>query len=190
MEGSFSRGATYEQWKAKRHFVSELVDCNGSMLDVGCANGFFLRSLQEWTTYRLVPYGIDVREDLIRQAKELFPGNQNNFCVLDARNIAKIKNRGLPEKYDFVFWNFLGQWRITDPKWQRILTQIVSMTNRRTILGFYGTNCYTPQSREWQAERKRLQQLPAVFSKVGFQLSGSRLNPTEYNQLVSWIDQD
>src|SRR4051794_20732491 len=106
MEGSCTPESGYGEWEAKRRFIAATIDHDGSVLDVGCANGFFLRSLQEWSGYSLVPYGIDIEEPLIVQAKNLFPEYKNNFCVLDVRSIKNI-GQCMPKRYDFIFWNFL-----------------------------------------------------------------------------------
>ncbi len=188
MEGSLSSGTTYSEWKAKRQFIADLVDHDGSILDIGCANGFFLRSLQEWSGRQLVPYGVDTNGGLIAHATELFPEYKNNFRVLDVRSIHTIAQIGLPDKYDFIFWNFLGYWRISHSDWQAVFRRVLPLAARRVILGFYGTNRYIPHSKEWQEERDRLLRLPSEFEKAGFVFSGSRLNPTNFNQVVGWID--
>lgn len=188
MKGSLSPGSDYSEWQAKREFIAELIDHDGSILDIGCANGFFLKSLQEWSGCQLVPYGIDIEQQLVSQARALFPQHQDNFKELSVINIHELSPLGLPDKYDFIFWNFLGRWDIEDQQWQDILQYILDMARRRVILGFYGTNRYVPQSKEWLRERQRLLQLPASFEKVGFTLSGVKLNPTQFNQTVAWID--
>ena len=183
-------GASYSEWYAKRRFIADAVYSDGSILDIGCANGFLLRSLQEWSQCSLDPYGIDVREDLIEEARELFPHHRDHFRVLDATHIESLQCYGFPRSYEFVFWNFLGSWRIDDVFWRTTLTKIQSLATRRVILGFYGKNRYAFQSKEWHEERGRLRRLPAKLKSFGFALSGSRTNPTRYNQVIAWIDKD
>jgi SAM-dependent methyltransferase len=187
-QGSFSPGASYEEWEAKRRFIAATIDRDGSILDIGCANGFFLRCLQEWSGHTLVPYGIDVESNLIAQAAALFPQHADHFSVLDVKDISGRGQHGLPARYDFVFWNFLGAWNINSPEWQTILRQVLSLAKKRVIIGFYGTNQYAPYSKEWYSERDRLLDLPLAFEKAGFVLSGSQLNPTNYNQVIVWSD--
>jgi SAM-dependent methyltransferase len=188
MEGSLSPGSDYKEWKAKRKFIAELVNHDGSILDIGCANGFFLRSLQEWSRRQLTPYGIDIEGTLLARALDLFPQYRNNFQELNVTLIENISELGLPDQYDFIFWNFLGGWRIEDDQWQTVLRKILHMAKRRLILGFYGTNRHRFRSKEWTEERSRLLQVPESLKNAGFILSGFKLNPTNYNQIAVWFD--
>ncbi len=45
-----------DTFKKLRKFETKLFNKNGSVLDVGSANGFFLKCLQEWSKYDFVPY--------------------------------------------------------------------------------------------------------------------------------------
>ncbi len=52
-------GLTYSWWKMHRSLIARAVHKSGSILDIGCANGFLLRCLMEWSSHALVPYGFD-----------------------------------------------------------------------------------------------------------------------------------
>ena len=151
---------------------------------------FFLRSLQEWTGYNLTPYGIDRNAAMIESVKTIFPDEQKNFATLSILEIDSIATYTLPESYDYIYWNFWGNWKIKDIEPQKILKKIISMTKKRLILGFYGTNNYAIGSDEWQKERQRILQRPQEFADCGFVFNGSLSNPTQYNQVVGWIDID
>ena len=187
-EGSASLTTDYKIWAEKRGFINEAINDDGSILDIGCANGFFLKSLQEWSDYNLVPYGIDIEKDRIATAKKLFPEYQDHFAVLDAKNINQLTIVGLPKKYDFVYWNFYSQWNIGDKEWKDALEVILSMTRKRLILGFYAKNIFHPESPEWRQEREFVKNRSEDFKKQGFAISGTILNPTNFNQSVAWID--
>ena len=74
-------------WEQNRWFISKAINQDGTILDIGCANGFLLKCLQEWTSYRLVPFGVDTDKELIKQAKDLFSDLQNNFAELGIEEI-------------------------------------------------------------------------------------------------------
>ena len=112
----------------------------------------------------------------------------NHFSVLDVKSIGSIADYNLPVRYDFVFWNFIGRWDITKPDWQAVVRHVQSLAMRRLILGFYGANDHIAGSKEWREERDRLLQVSTRFEDAGFKFSGYRLNPTEYNQVIGWID--
>ena len=49
-----------QTWENRRQFIHSAIDKSGTILDIGCGNGFLLRCLQEWSGVDLVPYGIDI----------------------------------------------------------------------------------------------------------------------------------
>ncbi len=55
----------------------EAVNKNGSFIDVGCANGYLLESLDKWIKslgyYHIDFYGLDISEELIELAKSRLP---------------------------------------------------------------------------------------------------------------------
>jgi SAM-dependent methyltransferase len=187
--GSCSPNADYQTWEDKRKFIVQSFNSDGTILDIGCANGFFLDSIREWSQYDLIPYGIDIEEKFIIEAKELYPEYSTHFATLDVRNIKHLASFGMPEKYDFIFWNFLGKWNIFDQEWIDCANIILSMATRRLVIGFYGSNNFPYDSQEWHTERERIQTRAENFKKAGFDISGSALNPTRFNQVIAWIDQ-
>jgi 2-polyprenyl-3-methyl-5-hydroxy-6-metoxy-1,4-benzoquinol methylase len=55
LSGSGLAGADFKVWERARLFISEAINAPGSILDIGCGNGFLLRCLQEWSKYKLIP---------------------------------------------------------------------------------------------------------------------------------------
>tara|TARA_Y100000031_G_C8093411_1_gene325253 strand:- start:145 stop:783 length:639 start_codon:yes stop_codon:yes gene_type:complete len=132
----------FEQWTRMRFFVSKAINRKGSILDIGCANGFLLRCLQEWSDYKLEMYGIDRNRDLINQARKLFPEQTDNFISKDlfdlSKNNEKLTQYGIPARYDFIYWNVWGNLKFeseNDINTVRYLLGIVS-NGGRLILGF------------------------------------------------------
>lgn len=44
------KGSSYEEWVRLRVPLAELITTDGTFLDVGCANGFLLDCLLQWTS--------------------------------------------------------------------------------------------------------------------------------------------
>ena len=83
LEGCHFRNSTFEIWFKHRSFIADAIDQGGTFLDIGCANGFLLLCLKEWTKVNLIPYGIDSDLEHIKDCKVLFPEYKKelDFCV-------------------------------------------------------------------------------------------------------------
>jgi len=176
--GSHVAGFDFDLWVKRRAFIADLINKSGSILDIGCANGFLLRSLQEWSKYKLTPYGIDVEIKFPNQIKELFPTNYSNFIQLDIRNINNISSFSLPDKYDFVYWHVWDEWDLSSDEQQDIVAQAGEhvASGGRFILGFYS-------SREQNMERIE------NLENAGFKFTGLLIN--KYGEeIAAWIDSD
>jgi len=131
-------GEKFREWKERREFIVQAINKNGSILDVGCANGFLLKCLQEWSNHKLIPYGIDWNLKLIEQAKNLFPLKANNFIVKDARDLSDLFEYGFPAKFDFIYWSVWDQDSSIDQGRLKILkTLLKAACGGRLIMGSY-----------------------------------------------------
>ncbi|MGC8687982.1 MAG: class I SAM-dependent methyltransferase [Candidatus Micrarchaeia archaeon] len=174
--GSHVAGFDFDLWVKRRAFISDLINKSGTILDIGCANGLLLRSLQEWSKYKLIPYGIDIEIKFADQIKELFPNNFSNFIKLDVRDIDKISSFSLPDKYDFVYWHVWDEWNMSTDEQQNAVADAQEhvMDGGRLILGFY-------DSREKNMERIE------NLENVGFKFAGLLIN--RYGEeIAAWID--
>lgn len=66
-----------ERWVACRRPIAECMTAPGAFLDIGCANGYLLECVLQWTAEREVridPWGIDLSERLVTLAKERLVG--------------------------------------------------------------------------------------------------------------------
>lgn len=177
IEGSCVRGADYETWEKQRRFIAETIHHSGSIIDIGCANGFLLRCLQEWSEYALTPYGIDVNEESIDDAKKLFSNLSKNFEAVSFRDFLAGKH-GLPETYDFIYWNVWDDWYFDEnEKIQqvRVLLEKVNLGGR-LVLGFYDA--------EKAKNCNRVNQL----TDAGFELNDVVENPSGDSQLITYIE--
>jgi len=70
------KSGTYEQWTRLRVPISELINRDGTLLDIGCANGFLLECLLYWSSMKGVainPFGLDIGEKSVALARARLP---------------------------------------------------------------------------------------------------------------------
>lgn len=177
LEGSCRYGGTFESWKEDRHFISEAIHHSGTILDIGCANGFLLRCLQEWSAYTLIPYGIDIDDERLSKTSLFFPFLQNHFAKLSIRQLALLSDANLPLKYDFVYWNVWNNIDFVNEEEQEYLLLASKAVRKkgRLILGFY------------DRERGRIEQKIQRVKEVGLCISNRIANST-LDKVVVWMD--
>jgi len=79
----------------------EQITHNGKVIDLGCGNGLMLKYLMEHTQFTLIPYGVDLLEPSIRQARNIIhPEYKSHFIVC---NVADYEYEDAP--FDFIFAN-------------------------------------------------------------------------------------
>jgi 2-polyprenyl-3-methyl-5-hydroxy-6-metoxy-1,4-benzoquinol methylase len=65
-----------ETWKASRGFLAAALHKNGTFLDVGCAGGILMESVQQWGIEKhlaIEPYGLDIVPELADLARNRLP---------------------------------------------------------------------------------------------------------------------
>jgi SAM-dependent methyltransferase len=75
------------RWRAEREPILRGIEHNGTLLDIGCANGYLLECLVRWAQDRrieLQPFGVDIGPRLIAAARRRLPGFAANLWVADA----------------------------------------------------------------------------------------------------------
>jgi SAM-dependent methyltransferase len=90
---------TFDNWKARRRVIAELVDRSGTFLDIGCANGFLLECIIQWVADRgltIVPFGLDFSAPLLALARERLPEYASNLFEGNAWDWEP------PRRFDFV----------------------------------------------------------------------------------------
>lgn len=76
-----------ERWAALRRPVADCIDRPGSLLDIGCANGYLLECCLAWTAERgiaIEPYGVDVSARLVELARQRLPAHREQLFVANA----------------------------------------------------------------------------------------------------------
>ncbi len=74
--------SSFEDWVRLRIPICEAIERPGSILDMGCANGFLLECLLDWTREKgveIVPYGLDISLKLVELARARLPQFQANI---------------------------------------------------------------------------------------------------------------
>jgi SAM-dependent methyltransferase len=74
-EGSGFRGSD-QDWYDTRSILCDAIPGDGSVLDVGCANGHLMECLATWCAERgmnIEPYGVDISERLVAEARRRLP---------------------------------------------------------------------------------------------------------------------
>lgn len=166
--------STLDTWEQMRHFISLTINKSGTFLDLGCANGFLLKCLQEWSNHDIVPYGVDFRPEYISDAKNIFPMHTNNFKT-DLIKSGSTLPQNFPEKFDFIYW---ATWLNLDSnKYQYFIKSLKNLVKPRgrLIIGFY----------DWNNEKTygRIDRL----KKLGIEFDGIIENPLNTEFLI-WID--
>jgi len=85
LQSGFGGGA--KRWREEREPILEAISEEGTLLDVGCANGYLLECLVGWGQERglkLTPYGVDLSPRLIALARERLPAFARHFFVANA----------------------------------------------------------------------------------------------------------
>lgn len=99
MKGSHVEGVSFETWEEKRRPIAQHIISGGTLLDFGCANGFLLKCLEEWSNKEFDVYGIDTDVSLIEQARELYPSMPDHFAVTPQEAAA------FTEQFQTIYWN-------------------------------------------------------------------------------------
>ena len=129
-------GGGRERWRTEREPLLDGVRCDGSILDVGCANGHLLSCLVKWGAdrgLRLVPHGVDRSAALVERARERLPGFIANLHVGDSWTWSP------PRQYEYVYalydcvpLDYLAEYVV------RLLDRFVA-EGGRLIVGAYGS---------------------------------------------------
>jgi len=90
------------QWCLARHPYAQYVSDGQRILDLGCANGLLLKSIQIWTGADCECFGIDNNPMRIASARKLFSSsNPENFLTGDM-----FAGEWAKKQYDLVFFPF------------------------------------------------------------------------------------
>jgi SAM-dependent methyltransferase len=97
--GQSGKSGDEATWEQARRPVAHAIDRDGCFLDVGCASGFLMESVQRWTAERglaVEPYGLEIAPELAELARRRLPHWADRIFVGNARRWS------LPRRFDFV----------------------------------------------------------------------------------------
>jgi hypothetical protein len=64
------------RWQQARGLIVDAINHDGTFLDIGCASGYLMESVQQWTRqlgYSVEPYGLDIAPELADLAQRRLP---------------------------------------------------------------------------------------------------------------------
>jgi SAM-dependent methyltransferase len=76
VEGGSGHSGTPADWEYSRGIVAVAIDRDGTFLDVGCANGLLMESVERWSRAKglsVEPYGLDISPELAEVARQRLP---------------------------------------------------------------------------------------------------------------------
>jgi GNAT superfamily N-acetyltransferase/SAM-dependent methyltransferase len=74
--GQAGHGGDAVTWEASRGFIAEALHRSGTFLDVGCASGILMESVQRWGAAKglsIEPYGLDIVPEFVERARRRLP---------------------------------------------------------------------------------------------------------------------
>lgn len=139
LNGSCVDGPSFETWRRARSFIASEIHRPGTVLDIGCANGFLLRCLKEWSDHALTPFGIDSSAGRARDIARFFPSQGDHFARLPAEGLGEIDAQGLPGEFDFIYWAVWDNYAFDRQDRIDLLRRAYDSVkdDGRLILGFY-----------------------------------------------------
>ena len=93
------RGGDECQWAYARSLICDAIQRDGSFLDVGCANGFLMESVQRWAAVRgrrVEPHGLDISPELADLARSRLPAWAGRI------HTGNVVTWQPPRRFDFV----------------------------------------------------------------------------------------
>ncbi len=87
------------RWEQARRLIVDAIDRDGTFLDVGCASGHLMETVQVWAAadgFALEPYGLDISPKLAELARTRLPNWRDRIWVGNALAWTT------PRRFDFV----------------------------------------------------------------------------------------
>lgn len=122
-------------WERARKFIANALHKDGTVLDIGCANGFLSKSLESWSNHKHTSYGIDIVSEDIEKAQKLFPNTPDHFKEYSFKEYISQSPDGFPATFDFIYCCGFDGCYITKDDLDTLLGRIPP--HGRLLLGLY-----------------------------------------------------
>ena len=99
IQGGSGHSGTADDWEWSRGLVADAVNRDGAFLDVGCANGLLMESVERWAAARghaIDAFGLDISPELAEAARRRMPERSKDVFVGNALGWTP------PFRFDFV----------------------------------------------------------------------------------------
>jgi hypothetical protein len=124
-------GGDEARWEAARRPIADAIDREGALLDVGCANGYLLECLVQWSPHRIEPYGLELAPALAELARRRLPAWANHIFVGNALTWDQ------PMLFDFVRTELVYVPQECQPDLLRhLLLEVVAPGGRLIVCGY------------------------------------------------------
>jgi 16S rRNA G1207 methylase RsmC len=146
IEGSHVTGGDpqglLEHWVENRKPICGAIEKPGTLLDIGCANGFLLACLKLWSEHQITPYGVDIDAGSLEVARGLLPDYASHFVQCSLEKLSERFELGLPTRFDYVYWNVWDGLDFNEALYQTYAENAFDAARGggRLILGFYDTD--------------------------------------------------
>ena len=170
-------GGGPDRWRAEREPILEPVNRDGTILDLGCANGYLLECLLAWAGQRgidLVPYGVDQDAQLVELARQRLPDFSAHFFA------ANVWSWSPPRRFTYVYTlaDVVPRSHLS-PYLERLLTTAVE-SGGFLIVGSYGSHSRSLPPLE----------LESLLPSYGLDAAGAtRAGPGEI-VCFAWVESD
>lgn len=98
-EGQSGKFGDASEWELSRRLVVRALHHDGTFLDLGCANGLLMESVERWAAedgLLIDPYGVGASARLVALARQRLPRLGDHLYVGD------VLNRRPPHRFDYV----------------------------------------------------------------------------------------
>jgi GrpB-like predicted nucleotidyltransferase (UPF0157 family)/2-polyprenyl-3-methyl-5-hydroxy-6-metoxy-1,4-benzoquinol methylase len=170
------------RWERARGVIAEAIDRDGTFLDVGCASGYLMETMQRWCSrkgVKIEPYGLDIAPELAELAQSRRPQWSDRVFV---GNAIEWRHPG-GVKFDFVR---TGLEYVPPPRQQDLVRHLLAHVvdpGGRLIVGTYN------EARASLVEPL----LEHRVAEMGFRIAGRIERPHSDCRIVYrvfWIDND
>lgn len=183
-------GGDFNHWKHIRHFITQAIHTDGTFLDVGCANGFLMKCLLDWSNKTIIPFGIDNRPEAIGLAKKLLPEYADNFQCMSGDDLDNLETVNLPERYDFVYRNYWRREDVDSPDHiNKIVEELLEHVNDdgRLLLGVYWGSSHPEDSKEREHSLEAFHKFINAIKQSAPTADGEAFSETGFHW-VMWVD--